>query len=65
MDHVYTHVLHLDLAEIDQNMSATVRLMVTQNPMEKISNQLTLQPHNPYILGNVPCFHPGKKKFSI
>ena len=29
MEHVCTHVLHLDTVDIGQNVSATVRLMVT------------------------------------
>ena len=33
---------------------------------EKInSNRLKLPPHNLYILGNVPCFCPGKKIFIL
>ena len=36
MDHVCTHVPHLDLVDIDQNMSATARLIVTCDPTEKI-----------------------------
>ena len=30
----WTHVLHLDVVDIDQNMSATSRLMVTYNSMK-------------------------------
>ena len=65
MDHVCIHVSHLDLVDIGQDMSATVRLMGTPNPMKKISNQLTLQLRNPYILENVPRFRPGKKFFIL
>ena len=60
MDYVCNHVPHLDLVDIGQTMSATVRLMVTSNPVKKISNQLMLQSRNPYILKNVPCFCFGK-----
>ena len=60
MDHVCIHVPHLDLVHIGQDMSTTVRLMGTPNPMKKFSNHLMLWPQNPKILGNVPCFHPGK-----
>ena len=59
------HVPHLDLVDIGWNMSATVRLMGTLNPMKKFSNCLTLQPQNPKILGNVPCFCPSKKFFIL
>ena len=59
-----THMPHLDLVDIDQNMSATVRLMGTPNPMKKFSNPSTLWPWNPKIHGNVPCFCPSKN-FSI
>ena len=59
-----THMPHLDLVDIGQNMSATVRLMSTPNPMKKFSNPLTLRPRNPKIHGNVPRFCPGKN-FSI
>ena len=38
MDHVCTHVPHLDLVDIDQNMSATARLMVTCNPIKKFKS---------------------------
>ena len=38
MDHVCTHVPHLDLVDIGRNMSATDRLMGTPNPMKKFSN---------------------------
>ena len=64
MDHVCIHVPHLDLVKIGQDMSTTVRLMGTPNPMKKFSNHSTLQPRNPKILGNVPRFHPSKN-FSI
>ena len=63
MDHVCTHVPHLDLADIGQNMSATDRLMGTPNAMKKNSNRSTLQPRNPYILGHVPHFCPIKNFF--
>ena len=36
MDHVCTHVLHLDLVDIDQNMSATATLIFTYECMKKI-----------------------------
>ena len=55
MDHVCTHVPHLDLVDIDQNMTATARLIVTCDPIKNL-NQLTLHLHNLYILGNVPHF---------
>ena len=58
------HVPHLDLVDIGRNMSATVRLMGTLNPMKKNSNQSTLQPRNPYILGRVP-FPPIKIFFIL
>ena len=60
MDHVCTHEPHLDLVDIDQNVSATVRLMGSCDPIKKDSNRLTLQTRNPKILGNVPHFHPNK-----
>ena len=44
MDHVCTHVPHLDLVDIGQNMSTTDRLMGTPNPMKKFSNRLMLRP---------------------
>ena len=65
MDHVCIHVLHLDLVDIGQDMSATVRLMGTPNPMKKFSNRLMLWPWNPKILKNVPHFRPGKKIFIL
>ena len=65
MDHVCTHVTHLDLVDISQDMSATVRLMGTPNPMKKYSNRSMLQPQNPKIHGNVPRFRPGKKNFIL
>ena len=34
MDHVCTHVPHLDLVNIDQNMSAIARLIVTCDPVK-------------------------------
>ena len=60
MDHVCTHVPHLDLVDIGQDMSATFRLMGTPNPMKKFSNRSMLQPRNPKIHRNVPRFLPGK-----
>ena len=36
MDYVCTHVLHLNLVDIDQNMSTTSRLIVTCDAMKKI-----------------------------
>ena len=65
MDHVCTHVSHLDLVDIGQNMSTTDRLMGTLNPMKKISNCLMLRPWNPEIHGNVPHFHPNKHFFIL
>ena len=59
------HVPHLDLVDIGQNMSATVKLMGTLNPMKKNSNRSMLQPRNPYILGNVPRFCPIKIFFIL
>ena len=38
MDHVYTHVPYLDLVDIDQNMSATARLIVTCDPVKKFKS---------------------------
>ena len=55
---------HLDLVDIGRNMSATVRLMGTPNPMKKFSNPSTLRLRNPKIHGNVPHFRPDKN-FSI
>ena len=65
MDHPCTHVPHLDLVDIGQDMSATVRLMGIPNPMKNFSNWPMLQLRNPYILGNVPCFCPGKEFFIL
>ena len=65
MDHVCTHVPHLDLVDIGQDMSTTVKLIGTPNPMKKFSNRSMLQPRNPKILENVPCFRPGKFFFSF
>ena len=64
MAQLCTHMPHLDLVDIGQDMSATVRLMGTPNPMKKILNPSTLWPQNPKIHGNVPRFHPYKN-FSI
>ena len=65
MDHVCTHVPHLDLVDIGRNMSTTDRLMGTPNPMKKFSNHSTLWLWNPKIHGNVPCFHPNKNFFIL
>ena len=65
MDHVCTHVPHLDLVDIGQNMSTTVRLMGTPNPMKKFSNRSTLRSRNPKIHGNVTHFHPDKNFFIL
>ena len=65
IDHVCSHVPHLDLVDIGRNMSKTVRLMGTPNPMKKFSNWLMLQPRNPYILGDVPRFCPSKNFFIL
>ena len=65
MDHVCTHVPHLDLVDIGQDMSATVRLMGTPNPMKKFSNRSTLRPRNPKIIENVPHFRPSKIFFIL
>ena len=40
MDHVCTHVPHLDLVDIGQNMSVTDRLMGTPKSHEKIFKSL-------------------------
>ena len=64
MAQLCTHMPHLDLVDIGQDMSATVRLMGTLNPMKKFSNPSTLWAQNPKIHGNVPCFRPDKN-FSI
>ena len=50
MDHVCTHVPHLDLVDIGRNMSATDRLMGTPESHEKIFKSLdatALKPKNP------------------
>ena len=65
MDHVCIHVPHLDLVDIGQNVSATVRLMVSCDPIKKDSNLLMLWPPNPKILGNVPRFYPSKFFFIL
>ena len=65
IDHVCTHVIYLDLVDIGQNISTTVRLMVTRDLVEKDSNCSTPRPWNPKILGNVPCFCPGEKFFIL
>ena len=57
------HVPHLDLVDIGQNMSATDRLMGTQNSMKKFSNRSMLQPLNPKIHKSVPRFCPSKNFF--
>ena len=63
MDHVCTHVPHLDLVDIGQNVFATDRLMVTRDLIKKDSNHSMLWPRNPKILRNVPRFRPVKKFF--
>ena len=40
MDHICMHVLHLDLVDIDQNMSATARLIVTCYPVKNDATAL-------------------------
>ena len=65
MDHVCTHVPHLDLVDIGQNMSTTDRLMGTPNPMKKFLNRSMLRPRNPKIHGNVPRFCPNKNFFIL
>ena len=62
---VCIHVPHLDLIDIGQDISTTVRLMGTLNPMKKFSNCLMLWPQNPKILRNVPRFRPGKIFFIL
>ena len=57
---VCIHVPHLDLVDIGQDMSTTVRLMGTPNPMKKISNRLTLRPQNPYTPEMCPVSIPVK-----
>ena len=59
------YVPHLDLVDIGWNMSATVRLMGTLNPMKKFSNRLMLRPLNPKIHVNVSCFCPSKNVFIL
>ena len=46
MDHVCTHVLHLDLVDMDQNMSTTARLIIICDPVKKIKlvDATALQP---------------------
>ena len=65
MDHVCTHVPHLDLVDIGQNVSTTVRLMGSCDPVKKDSKHLMLWPQNPKIFRNVPHFHPSKNFFSL
>ena len=65
MDHACIHVPHLDLVDIGQVMSTTVRLMGTPKPMKKFSNCLMLRPQNPKIHGNVPRFYPSKIFFIL
>ena len=36
MDHVSTHVPHLDLVDFGQNVFTTARLIVNCNPVKKI-----------------------------
>ena len=38
MDHVFTHVPHLDLVDIGQNVSAIVKLMSTLNSIKKLKS---------------------------
>ena len=38
MNHACTHVPHLDPVDIDQNMSATARLIVSCDPVKKIKS---------------------------
>ena len=64
-DHVCIHMPHLDLVDIGQDMSTTVRLMGTPNPMKKFSNRSMLWPRNPKIHGNVPSFCPSKNFFIL
>ena len=50
MDHVCTHVPHLDLVDIGQNMSTTDRLMGTLNIMKKnfkLLDATAAKPKNP------------------
>ena len=65
MAQLCTHVPHLDLVDIGQNMSATDRLMGTPNPMKNFSNHSTLRPQNPKIHENVPHFRPNKIFFIL
>ena len=65
MDHVCTHVPHLDLVDIGQNVCTTARSMVSWNPALKDLNCLLLGPQNPKILGNVPHFCPVKIFFIL
>ena len=60
MPQLFTHDPHLDLVDIGWNMSATVRLIGTPNPMKKFSNRSTLEPRNPKIHRNAPHFRPDK-----
>ena len=62
--HVCAHVPHLDLVDFGQNVFSTARFNMSCHPT-KISNRLKLQPHKSKILGNVPCFHPGKNVFIL
>ena len=65
MDHVCTHLSHLDLVDIGQNVSVTVSLMGSCDPIKKDSNPLMLWHRSPKLLGNVPHFCPGKKFFIL
>ena len=65
MAQLCTHVPHLDLVDIGQNMSATDRLMGTPNPIKKFSNRSMLWPQNPKIHGNVLRFRPDKNFFIL
>ena len=65
MDHVCTHVLHLDLVDMDKNMSTTARLIIICDPVKKL-NWLMLQPYKPIQSQKMcPVFCPGKKYFSF
>ena len=54
------HVPHLDLVDIGQNMSATVRLMSTLNPMKKIQISLRYSPLTPTFSEMCPVSIPLK-----
>ena len=48
MDHVFTHVPHLDLVDIGQNVSATDRLMGTHEKNFKSLDAMAPKPNNPW-----------------